>query len=94
MAAAQTVVRVGGRLLAGLPDRFEVGRYHSLQARWTDMPDVLEVTAQTGDGVVMMVEHRDLPLAAVQFHPESVMTPAGSIGLPIVRAVLADLNRP
>ena len=67
---------LGGRLFAGLPERFPVGRYHSLHARRAVMPAELETTAETDDGVVMAVEHRTLPWAAVQFHPESVMTSA------------------
>jgi anthranilate synthase len=83
-------VRVlGGRLLRGLPERFTVGRYHSLHARRSTLPAELAVTAETADGVVMALEHRTLPIAAVQFHPESVMTIASTIGLPIIAAALA-----
>ena len=59
----------GGRLLANLPERFEAGRYHSLFGERDSMPECLEVTADTEDGVVMAIEHRTLPVAAVQFHP-------------------------
>jgi anthranilate synthase component II len=70
------MVRHDGRgLFAGLPEELEVGRYHSLAA--TEIPDVLEVTARAEDGEVMAVRHRDLPVAGVQFHPESVLTPDG-----------------
>jgi anthranilate synthase len=85
------VHRRGGRLLADLPDRFTVGRYHSLHARVATLPPVLQVAAQTEDGVVMAIEHAALPIAAVQFHPESIMTPAGSIGRPIIEAALSRL---
>ena len=68
-------VRVrGGRLLCGLPSDFVVGRYHSLHAVRSTLPPELSVTAETEDGVVMALEHQRLPIAAVQFHPESVMT--------------------
>jgi anthranilate synthase len=81
-------VRVlGGRLLEGCPERFTVGRYHSLHARRNDFPDVLSITAESDDGVVMAVEHVALPLAAVQFHPESVMT-KGGIGHRIIERAL------
>ena len=67
----------GGRLLSNLPERFEAGRYHSLFGERETLPECLEVTADTEDGVIMAIEHRTLPVAAVQFHPESVLTPAG-----------------
>ncbi|ONG46038.1 anthranilate synthase component I [Pseudoroseomonas deserti] len=86
------VRRVGGRLLAALPERFTVGRYHSLHARRVALPDVLEATAETEDGVIMAIEHRALPLAAVQFHPESLMTDPEGVGMPLIRGVLAGLR--
>ena len=58
----------------GLPERFQVGRYHSLFAIRENLPAVLEVTAETEDGVIMGVRHRELPMEAVQFHPESMLT--------------------
>jgi anthranilate synthase len=64
----------GGLLLAGLPPVVEVGRYHSLHAIESSLPPELVVTARTDDGVVMALEHRTEPLAAVQFHPESIMS--------------------
>jgi anthranilate synthase/aminodeoxychorismate synthase-like glutamine amidotransferase len=71
-----TAVRHDGRgVLAGLPQPFEAGRYHSLAA--TSVPAALEVTARSDDGEVMAVRHRDLPVEGVQFHPESVLTPDG-----------------
>jgi anthranilate synthase component 2 len=69
-------VRHDGRgVFAGLPEEIEAGRYHSLAT--TRVPDELEVTARTEDGEVMGVRHRDHPVEGVQFHPESVLTPAG-----------------
>jgi anthranilate synthase len=70
----------GGRLWAGLPRRFRAGRYHSLHARRDALPAELRVTAETEDGIVMAIEHASEPLAAVQFHPESILTP-GELGL-------------
>ena len=70
------VVSHDGRgVFAGLPEKLEVGRYHSLAA--TRIPAALEVTARADDGEVMAVRHRELPVAGVQFHPESVLTPNG-----------------
>jgi anthranilate synthase component II len=79
-----TVRHDGRGLFAGLPEEIEVGRYHSLAA--ATVPDVLEISATSGDGEVMAVRHRELPIDGVQFHPESVLTP---LGLEIARNFLA-----
>ena len=65
-------------LFAGMPDSFEAGRYHSLIAERASLPDVLDVSAFTGDEI-MGVRHRTLNVEGVQFHPESVLTPQGDI---------------
>ncbi len=86
-------VRVlGGRLLEGLPPRFTVGRYHSIHAHRAAMPKEFVVTAETSDGVVMAIEHTRLPMAAVQFHPESVMT-SPDIGLRLIENAVRLLTR-
>ena len=69
---ATPVEHDGRGVFAGLPQRFDAGRYHSLAA--TRFPDELEVSARTADGEVMGVRHRALPIEGVQFHPESVLT--------------------
>jgi len=74
---AREVFHDGAGLLAGLPSPFPAGRYHSLAVAATTLPPSFEVTGRTTDGVVMAMRHRDLPLEGVQFHPESVLTPAG-----------------
>ena len=61
----------------GLPNPFSATRYHSLVIKRDTMPDCLEITAETDEGEVMGVRHREWPVEGVQFHPESVMTPAG-----------------
>uniref|UniRef100_A0A7S2XKC5 anthranilate synthase n=1 Tax=Attheya septentrionalis TaxID=420275 RepID=A0A7S2XKC5_9STRA len=61
-------------LFTGLPDSFEVARYHSLHGIKEDLPPCLEVTALSEDGCVMGIQHTELPFAAVQFHPESILT--------------------
>jgi anthranilate synthase/aminodeoxychorismate synthase-like glutamine amidotransferase len=66
-------------LLAGMPQPFEAGRYHSLIARPESLPASLEVTARTAEGEIMGVRHRDLVIEGVQFHPESVLTPDGPV---------------
>ena len=72
---ASPVRHDGTGLFLGLPEPFEAGRYHSLAA--TRLPDALTPTAYADDGEVMAVRHRSLPIAGVQFHPESVLTPDG-----------------
>ncbi|GAB3158109.1 gamma-glutamyl-gamma-aminobutyrate hydrolase family protein [Myceligenerans halotolerans] len=66
-----------GSVLAGLPSPFTATRYHSLAAVPESVPDELVVTCATESGVVMGLQHRDLPLHGVQFHPESVLTEGG-----------------
>jgi anthranilate synthase/aminodeoxychorismate synthase-like glutamine amidotransferase len=61
----------------GLPDPFEATRYHSLVIKRETLPDCLEVTAETDEGEIMGVRHREFPVEGVQFHPESALTPAG-----------------
>ncbi len=73
---ASAVAHDGRGVFAGLPERLEAGRYHSLAA--TRVPDCLEVSATTEDGEVMAVRHRELPIDGIQFHPESVLTPLGA----------------
>lgn len=65
------------RLLAGLPEQFQVGRYHSLVIDSQTLPDCLTPTAWTLDGTIMVVEHREHPVFGVQFHPESILTEHG-----------------
>src|SRR5450432_2933146 len=83
----------GGRLFRGLPPHFSAGRYHSLYAKTTEVPGALEVTAETDDGIAMAVEHRTLPLSAVQFHPESILTSEGDVGLSLIANVLRATRR-
>ena len=64
-------------LFAGCSRKAPVARYHSLAAAKDTIPDCLKVTANTADGEVMAVQHREYPIYGVQFHPESIMTPDG-----------------
>jgi anthranilate synthase len=79
-----TIHHRGVGVFEGLSERFQVGRYHSLFARRESLPACLEVTAETEDGVIMGVRHRELPVEAVQFHPESLLTAAGDHGLKLM----------
>ena len=67
----------GTGVMAGLDNPFEATRYHSLVVERETLPAVLEVTAETEDGVVMGLRHRQHPIEGVQFHPESILTSAG-----------------
>ena len=64
-------------LFRGVPEKAPVARYHSLAADPDSIPDCFDVTAVADDGEIMAVQHRDLPIFGVQFHPESIMTPDG-----------------
>jgi len=87
-----SVIRAsGGRLFDTLPDTFQAGRYHSLFAVRDSLPGDLIVSARTDDGVVMAVEHRNLPVAAVQFHPESILSLDEDFGIRLVRNVMHTL---
>ena len=67
----------GAVVLVGLPNPFEAIRYHSLVVYPETLPDTLEVTATTGDGLIMALRHKEHPIEGVQFHPESILTPDG-----------------
>lgn len=64
-------------LFAGLPQRMDVGRYHSWVVDRAGLPDCLEVTALSTEGYIMAMRHRQYPIHGIQFHPESVLTPQG-----------------
>ncbi|RYL94384.1 anthranilate synthase component I [Sporolactobacillus sp. THM7-4] len=78
------------QIFKDIPERFKAGRYHSIYA--DKIPDELTVSAHTEDNIIMAVEHRDLPIAAVQFHPESIMTMNKGIGMKILGNVLRFMN--
>lgn len=79
-------------IFQNLPQSFAVGRYHSLFARAERMPPELRVTAISDDDVIMAIEHKTLPIAAVQFHPESIMSLAGEVGIKMIHNVIRTLT--
>src|SRR5579863_1313836 len=83
----------GKGVFEGLPERFQVGRYHSLFARRETFQACLEVTAESEDGVIMGVRHKELPVEAVQFHPESILTLEGDCGLRMIENVVKLYGR-
>lgn len=74
---SQISITVPDYIFAGLPDRIDVGRYHSWVVDKNNLPDCLEVTAVSDDGEIMAMRHRTLDVRGVQFHPESILTPQG-----------------
>jgi anthranilate synthase component 2 len=71
------VHHTGTPLYAGVPSPFEATRYHSLVVAGKELPDCLEITAETGEGVIMGLRHKHFPIQGVQFHPESILTRNG-----------------
>jgi anthranilate synthase/aminodeoxychorismate synthase-like glutamine amidotransferase len=67
----------GTGILTGLPNPFEAIRYHSLAVYEDSIPDCLEITAWTAEGIIMGLRHKQYPVEGVQFHPESILTPVG-----------------
>jgi len=67
----------GEGIFEGMPERFRATRYHSLIVERESLPDCLTVTAQTDDGLIMGLQHKEHPVYGVQFHPESILTEGG-----------------
>ena len=86
-------VNKAGTVFAGLPKDVTVGRYHSIFADPVRLPDDFIVTAETEDGVIMGIEHKREPVAAVQFHPESIMTLGQNAGMRMIENVVAHMPR-
>ncbi|MDH6234890.1 anthranilate synthase [Mesorhizobium soli] len=82
-----------GIIFSGLPSEVTVGRYHSIFADPARLPPDFIVTAETDDGVIMAFEHKNEPIAAVQFHPESIMTLGQNAGMRMIENVVAHLPR-
>ncbi|GAB3115677.1 anthranilate synthase component II [Novispirillum itersonii] len=81
----------GRGVFAGLPSPFNATRYHSLIVERESLPDCLEITAETADGLIMGLSHREFPIQGVQFHPESI---ASQHGHDLLRNFLTDCTAP
>jgi anthranilate synthase len=88
------VTHNGEGVFRDLPSPFRVGRYHSLYANRDTFPACLEVTAESEDGIIMGIRHRDLPIEAVQFHPESILTLERDCGLRLMENMIESYARP
>src|SRR5690606_8842478 len=85
----------GTGLFAGVPSPARVGAYHSLTARREDFPNnAFAITARNESGLIMAISHRSLPIAAVQFHPESILSLGQRIGHLIVANAVSELTQP
>ncbi|MBY6158780.1 anthranilate synthase [Pseudooceanicola nitratireducens] len=82
-----------GVVFDGLPETVTIGRYHSLHAKRESLPNDLTITAETDDGIVMGLQHGQLPVAAVQFHPESIMSLGQNAGLRMIENVVSGLKK-
>jgi anthranilate synthase/aminodeoxychorismate synthase-like glutamine amidotransferase len=80
----------GKAIYRGLPNPFVAGRYHSLIMERSSVPDCLMVTAETAEGEIMGIRHREYPVEGIQFHPESILTPQGKR---IIKNFLESLER-
>jgi len=72
-----TITHTGAGIFSGVPNNFTATRYHSLTIDPASMPDCLEVTARSEDGVIQGIQHKELPIFGVQFHPESIASEHG-----------------
>lgn len=92
MHGKQSIIHIanGAYVFRGLSPFLTAGRYHSLAVKRDTLPDELHVIAETDDGEVMGVKHRDFPVFGVQFHPESILTPEG---IRIIKNFLCDSER-
>ncbi|MDD9910242.1 MAG: anthranilate synthase [Ahrensia sp.] len=88
---SRITVDPASKVFSGLDDEVTVGRYHSLHALAHTFSEDLRVTAKSDDGIVMGIEHKSLPIAAVQFHPESIMSLGQDVGMRMIENAVAHL---
>ena len=77
IATPVSIIATDPALFEGLPEKFEVGRYHSWIVDREGLPDCLEITSLDENGQIMSLKHKEFDVRGVQFHPESVLTPLG-----------------
>ena len=77
VATTMKVTDASASIYKGIPAEFVAGRYHSWIASTKDLPEVLKITSVDEDGQIMSIEHKEFPISAVQYHPESILTPLG-----------------
>ena len=77
VATEMKVTQPTATIFGGVPTEFPAARYHSWIASKEDLPEVLEITAEDEDGGIMAIRHKEFPISAVQFHPESILTEVG-----------------
>lgn len=87
-----TLTHGGVGLFNGIPSPCEVGAYHALYADNDSIPDCLEVLARNEDGIIMAVRHRELPVSAVQFHPESILSMKKGIGFRLITNLINEIK--
>ncbi len=80
-------------VFSGLSQETTIGRYHSLYANKMELPSEFRITAETADGIIMGIEHESEPIAAVQFHPESIMSLGQDAGMRMIENVVAHLAK-
>ena len=78
----------GQTIFKELPNPFKAGRYHSLYVDRETLPECLEIIAETEEGIIMALKHRELPVYSVQFHPESILTLTDQSGFRLIRQVI------
>ncbi len=86
------ITHTGKGIFRGLNSGFEATRYHSLIVKRETLPEVLEVTATTDDGLIMGMQHKTLPMHGVQFHPESIASENGHALLQNFLNIARDFN--
>lgn len=88
------IFHTGVGVFSDMPNPFDATRYHSLIVERDSVPEVLEITAETADGIVMGLRHREVPIEGVQFHPESILTGVGPALLTNFLETLGAGHRP